>query len=60
MKGQPFSCLLIAALQNAALVTPLSFYALSVQFSVMVSRHVIDQEIGFTKSKGSKSGTETG
>ena len=39
--GAAFSCLLIAALQNTALVTPVSFYALSVQFSVLVSRHVI-------------------
>ena len=36
-----------------------SFYARLVQFSVLVSRHVIEnQEIGFTK--GSKSGTESG
>ena len=35
-----------------------TFYALSVQFSVLVSCHVIvNQEIGFTK--GSKSGTES-
>ena len=53
--------LFIAALQNTALVTPVSFYALSVQFYVLVSHHVIEnQEIGFTKSKGSKSGMETG
>ena len=39
---------------------PVSFYALSVQLSVLVSHHVIEnsQEIGFTK--GSKSGTESG
>ena len=53
-----FSCQLIPidTLQNTALVTSVSFYALS-SFSVLVNRHVIEkQEIGFTK--GTKSGTE--
>ena len=37
--------LLIAALQSTALVMLVSFYALSVQFSVLVSHHVIENQI---------------
>ena len=44
---------------NTALVTLVSLYALLVQFTVLVSCHVIEnQKIGFTK--GLKSGTENG
>ena len=46
---------LVAYLQNTAFtVTPVSFYSLSVQFSVLVSHVIENQEIG-----GSKSGTES-
>ena len=56
--GAAFSCLHIVTLKSTALGNAgmVSFYALSVQFSVLVSCHVIvNQEISFTKS--SKSGS---
>ena len=51
-----YRCTKQCSFSNAGIV---SFYALSVQFSVLVSCHVIkNQEFDFTK--GSKSGTESG
>ena len=49
----------LVALQNTALVTPVSFYALSVQFSG-AGQSSCDQKLGNRFTKGTKSGTESG